>query len=260
MTRFKAAGLHLCISIALALLVGALLFFVWFPEPYSVAAGADELILLLMGVDVCIGPLLTLIVFNRSKPVRLLRLDLAIIGLVQFIAFAYGLSVIVQARPVFVVATVDRYMLVTADQLDDEDLAKGDRPEFRSRSWTGPRLVAAVPPGGPGVPERVMAVMAGGKDIDRLPEFYVPYEQVVDEFMQRARSLSELHPDDPDVQQEIDALLREAREDGREIRYLPLQRQRFSYTAVVDLATQKPIEVLNLDPWEASKPDTNSEP
>jgi hypothetical protein len=82
MTRWKAAGTHLAISLALAALVGALLYLLWFPPPYFIAAGASTLILLLMGVDIGIGPLLTLLVFNPAKPRRLLRLDLSIIGIV----------------------------------------------------------------------------------------------------------------------------------------------------------------------------------
>ena len=46
MSRWKAAGIHLSISLAIGLLVGALLFGVWYPPPYFHAAGADELILM----------------------------------------------------------------------------------------------------------------------------------------------------------------------------------------------------------------------
>jgi hypothetical protein len=73
MNRWKAAAIHLSISIVIAVPVGALLYFVWFPSPYFTATGASKLILLLMGVDVCIGPLLTLLVVNRHKPAKLLR-------------------------------------------------------------------------------------------------------------------------------------------------------------------------------------------
>src|SRR5262245_26907069 len=107
MTRWKAAAIHSSISAVIALLVGALLFGVWYPPPYFHAAGADELVLLLVGVDLGIGPLLTLIVFRSGKPG--LRFDLWVIACAQTVALIYGLSIMLQSRPVFLVAAFDRF-------------------------------------------------------------------------------------------------------------------------------------------------------
>lgn len=251
--RWQAAALHLAISLCLAAIVGALLYFLWFPQPWFVAAGASTLILLLMGVDVCIGPLLTGVVFNPEKSRRHLTLDLAVIALVQAVAFIYGLHVITQARPVFVVAAVDRYILVAADQLADEDLAQGQKPAFRQRSWSGPQLVGAVPPKDAGMPDRVMAVMDGGKDIDQLPQFYVPYAAVADTLMQHALLLSRLAVVDRAQQDKLKQLQDAAKQRKDELRYLPLQRQDNSYTAIVSMKTRKPIAVLDIDPWQATR-------
>ena len=51
---------------------------VWYPQPYFAAMGGATLILLLIGVDVVIGPLITLIVFDPKK--KSLRFDLAVIA------------------------------------------------------------------------------------------------------------------------------------------------------------------------------------
>jgi len=59
MSRWKAAAIHSSISIVVALAVGILLLGVWYPPPYFHAAGADQLILLLVGVDLVLGLLLT---------------------------------------------------------------------------------------------------------------------------------------------------------------------------------------------------------
>ncbi len=56
--------------------------------------------------------MVTLIVFNPGKRLALLRLDLAVIGTIQAAALAYGVSVIAEARPVYMVFTVDRFDLV----------------------------------------------------------------------------------------------------------------------------------------------------
>lgn len=246
MNRWKAAAIHLSISIVLALLIGALLYFVWFPAPYFIAAGANGLILLLLGVDVCIGPLLTLLVVNRHKARKLLRLDLTVIGLLQAVAFGYGVYVITGARPVFIVAEVDRLVMVSAQQLSDADLAKGDRPEFRQRSLTGPVLVGARPPNTMGSGDFALQVMETGKDIDRMPRYYLPYEQTIVATLKRAKPLSSLKHATDSQRAYLDRL--QAQAPGQPLEVLPLQRGDTVYSAIISPVSKRPIAVLPLDP------------
>ena len=248
MNRWKAAAIHLLISIALASLIGALLYFVWFPSPYFAAAGASGLILLLMGVDVCIGPLLTLLVVNRHKARKLLRLDLTVIGVLQAIAFGYGVHVITGARPVFIVAEVDRLVIVSAEQLSDADLAKGDRPQFRKRSLTGPVLVGALPPKGGASGDFALQVLATGKDIDQLPQYYLPYDQVIGAVMKRAKPLSSLKSATDSQRAYLDRL--QAAAPSQTLEVLPLQRGDHSYSAIISPVSKRPIAVLSIDPWK----------
>src|SRR3982750_4022373 len=99
MSRWKAAGIHLLISCGIGLIVGALLFGVWYPPPYFHAAGADVLVLLLVSVDLTLGRLLTLVVFKSGK--RGLKFDLALIAIIQTAALIYGMSIVLVSRPVF---------------------------------------------------------------------------------------------------------------------------------------------------------------
>ena len=248
MNRWKAAAIHLTISLVLAAIVASLLYFLWFPSPYFVAAGASTLIMLLMGVDVCIGPLLTLLVVNARKPMRLIRLDLSIIGLVQAVAFGYGIYVISSARPVFVVAEVDRLVIVAADQLDDPDLAKGNRPEFRKRSWTGPVLVGALPPKDDKGADVAMQALHGGKDIDQLPAFYAPYDQVIDSLLQRAKPLAQVRVENKRQQDRILELYSSSH--GDVLQTLPLERRDKDYTVVISSRSKRPFAVLSVDPWK----------
>src|SRR5512132_772047 len=103
MNRFKAALIHLGISACIA---GATLLFmltVWYPGPFFKAVGGDGLILILLGVDVAIGPLITLVVFDTRK--KSLKMDLAVVALLQLAAFSYGVWTIFEARPVYIAFT-----------------------------------------------------------------------------------------------------------------------------------------------------------
>ena len=66
--RLRAAGLHLLLSLVVATLAAVLVFGLWYPGVYRLLAGGGELFLLVVVVDVVCGPLLTLVLFNPTKP------------------------------------------------------------------------------------------------------------------------------------------------------------------------------------------------
>ncbi len=247
MNRWKAASIHLSISLVLATAIGALLYFLWFPSPYFIAAGASKLIMVLMGVDICIGPLLTLIVVSPRKTIKLLKLDLSVIAAMQTIAFAYGVHAIASARPVFVVAAVDRLVLVSAGELADVDLAQGSQPVFRARSWVGPVLVGAIPPRGNEGIDLAEQALRGGKDVDQLPRFYVPYDQVVEKLMHHAKPLSQLKNATDHQRKQLEQL--QAGVDGKVLLALPIQRGEQAYTAIMSPESRRPTLILPIDPW-----------
>jgi hypothetical protein len=247
MNRWKAAGVHLSISIVLASSVAALLYFLWFPLPYFIAAGANRLFVVLMGVDICLGPALTLLVVTPNKSRKLLKLDLSIIAALQIIAFAYGIHVLAAARPVFIVAAIDRLVLVPADALTDADLAEGSQPEFRNRSWTGPVLVGAQLPKNSAVMKIAEQALSTGKDIDRLPKFYLPYDSVIDKVLHHAKTLSQLKNATSPQRIQLEKLGAVA--GSGTLLTLPLQRGDYDYTAIISPKTKQPILILPIDPW-----------
>ncbi len=89
MSRWKAAAAHLGISLFIAGIVASVIYFVWYPPPYFTVSGGSNLMLLIMAVDVVLGPCLTLAVFRSGK--KGLKLDLTIIAFLQLVAFCYGL-------------------------------------------------------------------------------------------------------------------------------------------------------------------------
>jgi len=60
---------------------------------------------LVLIVDVCLGPLLTLAVFDPKK--KELKRDLSIILLIQLSALFYGIYTVSVARPAYIVFAVD---------------------------------------------------------------------------------------------------------------------------------------------------------
>jgi hypothetical protein len=130
MNRWQASGIHLGISATIAAVVLSVLYLLWYPSTYFTAMGGEQLAFLVVGVDVVIGPLITLIIFKAGK--KGLKFDLAVIALLQSAALTYGALVAAEARPVYTVFVVDRFEVVAANALDPAELAKVERKEFKS--------------------------------------------------------------------------------------------------------------------------------
>ena len=202
---------------------------------------------LLVCVDLTLGPLLTLIVFKSGK--KGLKLDLALIGLAQTIALVYGLSVVLHTRPVFLVAAVDHFSLVSANDLAAEDLAEGKEPRFRSLSWTGPRLVGTARPSDPHERSELLFSGLKGKDIDRLPKYYVDYADDAKDMLARAQPMDKLLPNDAAAQALAQAWLHEHGRDAANVVWLPIRARRHDLTMLMDRDTGTPLGAIAVNPW-----------
>ena len=178
--RLRAACLHLLGSLLAAVLAALLVLLVWYPHPYGSLSGGRNLFLILMGVDVVCGPLLTLVLFNPAKPRRELMMDMALVVCIQLGALGYGLHTAYEARPLFLVHEVDRFRVITAGDYGDADvretIAHMDA-SLRPHVLRGPVTVGIRDPGDSQERQRVMLEsVAGGRDYAQRPEFYVSYD------------------------------------------------------------------------------------
>jgi hypothetical protein len=244
-SRWVAAGIHLCITAAVAIPIGVLLFGVWYPPPYFGACGADRLLLLMLGVALILGPLLTLIVFKAGK--WGMTFDLAVIACVQLLALAYGLQVTAKSRPIFLVGAIDRFIVASSDMITDADLAKGSQPEFRSRSWTGARLAGARIADDKARERLVEAAMAG-LDIQSFPEDYVPYDVVAGALAARGKSLDQLRAR-PGAASLVDAWLAASHREPDSVVWVPVVARTHDLAMLLDRNTGVPLQALQIDPW-----------
>lgn len=246
MSRWKAAGIHLSISVLIGLAVLTLLFGVWYPSPYFSIAGGQDLTLTLIGIDLVLGPLLTLILFKAGK--RGLKLDLWMIALLQSSALVYGLHVIASARPVFVVAVADHVVVVAANEIERDDLAQGSKPEFSTLSWTGPRVVAAPLPDDP--KERSDLAFSGlaGRDVQHQPRYFVDYADEADNMRARGRPLKDLRSKAADADARIEAWLKRHSRKETDLVWVPLDARYASATMLLDAQTGAIVGSLDIDP------------
>lgn len=87
--RLKFFLTHLLISLLIALVVVGVVFFIWYPNPLASAVGVTYIFLMLLVIDVILGPLLGLLVYKESK--KMLKFDLGVIIIIQIAALCYGI-------------------------------------------------------------------------------------------------------------------------------------------------------------------------
>lgn len=245
-----AAGKHLAISIAVALLAAALVFGLWYPYPYRAISGGRELFTLLMSVDVVAGPLLTLFVFNPRKPRRELWRDLSVIVALQIAALAYGLNSVHQARPVFLAFEGNRFRAVSAAELDPAQLHDAAE-ELRTLSHTGPSLIGVrlSKPGDADYLKSVQQSLEGLHPALR-PARWVQFEAQSNEVASAAKPLAVLRARKPDQVAEIDAAIKDAALPIERLGYLPLQSRTHSdWVVIVDTETGWPKAFAAIDGW-----------
>ena len=128
MSRFKAFAIHFSISL---LIFFFLLYFIlvqWYPEPLFSTDGGWKVIRIIVGVDLVLGPLLTLIVFKSGKPG--LKFDLSMIALVQVLALSWGVWTTYNERPAAVIYTIDFFTPVPAYQLAEQGITAKELKQF----------------------------------------------------------------------------------------------------------------------------------
>ena len=135
--KLTAFAIHLGISFVIALLAVGLVFFVWYPAPLHTALGVTKIFLLLLLIDVVLGPILTFIVYKKGK--RTLVMDLTVIAVLQFAALFYGLWVVAEGRPAWLVFGGNHFELVRKVDIEPRDLT-------RQPSWWGPEWVSIQEP------------------------------------------------------------------------------------------------------------------
>ena len=218
----KALGIHFVASCALALAAALVVFAYWIPESYWGLVCAPQLFLVLLAVDVVCGPLLTAILVNPAKSRRELWLDFSLVVLLQLGALAYGLHAIANVRPVAMVFEVDRFVAVSASQINTEDLAQAPA-DFQQLPWNGPQLMGVRASRNGAETLQSMELSFQGIEPSVRPGWWQSYEISRPQVMQRMQPIAALHQQaSAEQRQVIDEAMRALPQPLEQVFYLPL--------------------------------------
>lgn len=246
--RVKASSIHFCVSLTIALLAAALVFYLWYPYPYREISGGRELFLLVVTVDVILGPLITLTVFNRAKPWSELRRDLAVVVFIQLTALGYGVWTVFLARPVHLVFEYDRFRVVHAVDVSPELLPKAPHG-MDTLPLAGPTLLSLRP--FRDANENMEATLAalGGVALGARPDLWQPYAAAKAEILQEAQPVPQLKARFPSQSAAIDTVIARIGRKPETLVYLPMAGRQSFWTVFLDPVTAEVLAFMPLDPY-----------
>ena len=203
--RLKRQALlwHLVFSLVLTIAIATWLLLHWFPAPFSFAAGALTGLIIVVSVDFCLGPMLTLLLIHSKKSRRENILDGLVIVLLQLSALSYGLWQVSLARPAAIVFWQDSFYMVKAFDYHERF---GKQPDLSKYSDAKIPLIYA----------RYPLLLSDLQQLEqRIRDGVVPYEQIelyqpvsvgLAEIARSPVNIQILREKHPELQSQLDSL------------------------------------------------------
>ncbi|OTG99816.1 TfpX/TfpZ family type IV pilin accessory protein [Acinetobacter sp. ANC 4973] len=232
---------HLSISLLIVLLVIGLVFFVWYPSPLAQAVGVTHIFLMLLVVDVVIGPLLGLLVYKEGK--KTLKFDLTVIIAIQIAALCYGIYSIEQGRPAWLAYNVDRFELVRKNDIIQDNLNQA-QPQFQQLSWLKPQFVATeFAKNTQQRSDDMFAEVLDGISLAQRPERYVELNKAKKQMQQREQKLELLqqYNNKTDVEKVLAKY-------PQATAFLPMKASVVDMTVLIDQKANV-VKIVDLRPW-----------
>lgn len=256
--NFKAFIYHFIFSFAL---IGGLSFFIvtlWYPGIWASEIGGYKLVVMMLLVDLAVGPLCVGLSYKPHKTRKANVFDITVITLCQLIFFGIGAWTISISRPVYIVFDTDRFELIVDQDIDRTKLPESgifsSVPLLKSAQMAVVDVETTVPDEEERINVNNDAVF--GLDISKFPRYYVPYEgEKIDRVLNLAKGYEQFAKTDEAKKMADDFIkkhnLSEAEFKWLPIRYFSPQEQgQLFMTAVIDPKTAEIIDYIVTDPYE----------
>ncbi|GMR08476.1 MAG: hypothetical protein BMS9Abin26_1481 [Gammaproteobacteria bacterium] len=223
MNRYKASLIHFVCSATVIAIYLAIVYFVWYPEPFFTIETAFGVIIILISVDVVLGPLLTFIVYKPDKP--RLKMDLSIIVAIQLAAFVWGLSITYSQRPVYVALVGEYFSVVAASDI------KTSVPEaiVSKKKYIGPTLVYLDLPKGDELVALIEKARASSRQINTMTELYQPYEEHIADVARQGVDLYQRAVRYPEVLENLNKFLTRNAAAYNDYIFVPIEGRKHIY-------------------------------
>lgn len=186
--KIKAFLIHLFAASITATLCYALIK-TWYPTPYYEILHGKEILTLAIIIDLTIGPLVTLILFNPKNSKKELLATIAIATTLQITALSYGLYKAAFSRPLFLAFEGDKFRIVSRPDINKSELSRAPS-NLQKISLSGPKIISTklLEAGDPGLLESIQLDLQGIHPAYR-PQRWQSYEKAKIQALQQAKKI-----------------------------------------------------------------------
>jgi len=249
--KINAFLIHLAISLVIFLVLLYFILVHWYPHPLFGTDGGWQGIRLIAAVDIILGPLLTFIVFNKSKP--RLKLDLAIIALIQFSALISGTWIVYKEHPALIVFIEDNFRPVTASQLIEQGISVSSVKQYGDTHL--PMAYVNLPGDFEALQKLRVESLNSGRLLSHYVELYESLESKNRQIIRVASINMESHLNNkPADNEKYENFLKQNKVDQGKLIYIPLYSRYKHVIAVLDSDTFDFVDVLEIKPPEYKPP------
>lgn len=246
--KTKAFLVHLFLSILLISSFFLFAIYQWFPSSSLELSGIKDVLFIIIGVDLVLGPVLTFLVFNPTK--TSLKFDLGAIIFLQLSMFIFGAYTVYIAHPVYLTFTIDRFTLVSAR---DASPQKAKFEEYIIPKYSKAVYAYVEPP--KTIKERnelLFSSLKGGLDLDAFSEYYLPYDENIKKIVEKGWDIDKIFTTS-EQKEKLSVFLQNKNLLLEDITFLPAQGKAKFMTYVLDKKTAKLVGVFDIDPWASEE-------
>ena len=194
--RLKTFSLHLLGSAAVLFLVVGAMWLGWYRWPGWYLSGVLRVVIIVVLVDLVLGPMFTLLVSSPRKARSVLARDIAIIVIVQLSALVYGASTLWSGRPLYYAFSTNSLDCVQASDIEQAEstLARSQNPALAPHWYSLPRWIWAPLPNDPDEAMHIVndATFGSGKDVIDMPRYFRPWEQGLPKLREQLTRLDDM--------------------------------------------------------------------
>lgn len=242
--KIKVFLIHLSISFLITLGCLAIIYFIWYPEPLYKATGITKIFLLMVGVDIVLGPLLTFIVYKKGK--KSLKFDLAVIVLIQLSALIYGVYKVSEGRPIWIVYNVDRFDLIRVNDIENIN-SSNKNSQYNKLSLLGPQYVnSQIPLYDIKVRNQILFdELEKGISPSQRVELYKPLETAKLKMQEKAKPIKDLN--EFNNRNLVESVIEKY---PQATAWLPLKANAVDMVVLINKEKGEVVKIVDLRPWK----------
>ena len=219
--RYTAAAVHFSASLAIFSIFIFVLLKYWFPEPFFSTNGGWQGLQIVAAIDLILGPLLTLIIFNLRKPKKELIFDFSLIAIIQLSALYWGITTIHSQRPLAITFWEDKFYSISAEHFPAYDI---DLKVLKQYGDNYPVYIYVQNPVGEEARQIYLKKILREKIPPNLqPELYQPLSEHYQDIFEHSIDISHAINKNPELKREITALLVKTNTELEQNYYIPLK-------------------------------------